>query len=67
MSRGKMPYQNLTNLQASEEIKAGKKLEKPSDCPDEIYEIMLRCWQMDPLSRPTFENIVFILKKVQVE
>ena len=30
-------------------------MEKPEDCPNEVYEIMLKCWDKNPKNRPSFE------------
>ena len=36
-------------------LKKGARLEQPDECPTELYEIMLKCWNEDPTMRPTFE------------
>jgi hypothetical protein len=51
---------------ASEAIISGKKLEKPENCPDVIYSLMLECWATDPKSRPTFTLIIEKLKEINV-
>ena len=33
-------------------------MEKPENCPNEIYELMLKCWEVNPKDRPTFDEIV---------
>ena len=37
---------------------------KPEVCYDEIYEIMLDCWRVDPNWRPSFESIVYRIQKI---
>jgi hypothetical protein len=32
-------------------------LERPENCPINIYDVMLKCWQWEPYMRPTFEKI----------
>ncbi|XP_072016559.1 uncharacterized protein [Amphiura filiformis] len=39
----------------------GYRMPKPDNCEQEMYELMLRCWQEDPDNRPTFSEIVDIL------
>ncbi|CAK9303110.1 unnamed protein product [Gordionus sp. m RMFG-2023] len=34
----------------------GLRLEKPTYCPEEIYDLMLECWSKDPEGRPNFNN-----------
>lgn len=48
-----VPLENLFEL-----LKSGHRMEKPLNCPDNIYEIMLKCWQDLPLHRPTFQELV---------
>ncbi len=32
-------------------------MERPENCPINIYDVMLKCWQWEPYMRPTFEKI----------
>ena len=38
-------------------------MERPDDCPKAIYEIMLRCWDIEPAGRPSFKDLYDIFKK----
>jgi hypothetical protein len=40
-------------------------LEAPEDCPDEIVELQRRCVSEDPGDRPTADEIVQVLQRVQ--
>ena len=31
--------------------------QKPEECPNEMYEIMLKCWDKNPKNRPSFETL----------
>ncbi|KAM3590752.1 uncharacterized protein V6R79_016066 [Siganus canaliculatus] len=35
----------------------GERLEKPPDCPQEMYGIMRKCWACNPADRPTFGQL----------
>ena len=37
-------------------ITAGRRLRHPECCPDEVYEIMERCWSATPDLRPAFNG-----------
>ena len=37
--------------------KKGGKLEQPEACPDEIYQITMKCWSIQPSERPNFNTI----------
>ena len=32
-------------------------LKKPKDCPDNVYEVMMLCWEEEPKDRATFEKL----------
>ena len=59
------PYTDLTNLQiivaACELIQVADSqfvcLEQPELCPDEIYNLMRKCWQKEPDKRPPFAHL----------
>lgn len=36
-------------------------MERPDNCPEQLYTMMCRCWQHRPSARPTFIQIVSIL------
>jgi len=55
---GEAPYTGLSNVDAVEAImKRGLRLPRPENCPEELYNIMLMCWQPDPTLRPSFNYI----------
>ncbi|XP_020484826.2 non-receptor tyrosine-protein kinase TNK1 [Labrus bergylta] len=35
----------------------GERLEKPPDCPQELYAVMRKCWACSPSDRPTFAHL----------
>eukprot|EP00727_Mastigamoeba_balamuthi_P010886 m51a1_g642 putative protein kinase domain containing protein (828) ;mRNA; r:173481-176289 len=35
----------------------GKRLPKAKACPQKVYDLMARCWDMDPARRPTFAQL----------
>jgi fyn-related kinase len=52
---GAMPYVGKTNAEATTFVENGGRMPCPSDCPENLYELMLQCWHKDPMKRPTFE------------
>ncbi|KAK8857734.1 hypothetical protein M9Y10_016142 [Tritrichomonas musculus] len=43
-------------------IGRGMRPRRPSEIPDHYWELIQKCWKHDPSERPTFEEIVNILK-----
>ncbi|KAH9381668.1 hypothetical protein HPB48_022906 [Haemaphysalis longicornis] len=58
MTRGVTPYPEVDNWDIVNFLKHGHRMQQPSFCPDELYDIMLHCWQEDPKKRPSFANLV---------
>eukprot|EP00058_Branchiostoma_floridae_P018277 XP_002603766.1 hypothetical protein BRAFLDRAFT_86594 [Branchiostoma floridae] len=54
---GGSPYPGLSGKELFRYLKAGYRMEKPENCRQEIYDIMLDCWQDKPQRRPTFTDI----------
>jgi len=66
-----IPFRELeTKVQLLERIKERENkgspmLEKPKDCPDEFFDIMRQCWEVDPKKRPSFKELVSSLQRLQ--
>ncbi|KAL1436600.1 hypothetical protein MTO96_049503 [Rhipicephalus appendiculatus] len=48
ITRGVTPYPEVDNWDIVDFLKQGRRMKQPSFCPDELYAIMLKCWQDDP-------------------
>lgn len=67
-TRGEVPYSDETpGSQVIEMIERGERLPKPKDCPFEIYQQMLACWQTEPKMRPTFSYLIQFFKQLRVD
>ncbi|XP_032439440.1 non-receptor tyrosine-protein kinase TNK1 [Xiphophorus hellerii] len=43
----------------------GERLEKPSDCPQELYVVMRKCWALNPVDRPNFADLIAMLTEAK--
>lgn len=63
-SYGNRPYQGIDVNILLLRLENGDRLEKPANCPDDVYALMHKCWHRDKEMRPSFEEIVLELKKI---
>uniref|UniRef100_A0A914D5Q1 Protein kinase domain-containing protein n=1 Tax=Acrobeloides nanus TaxID=290746 RepID=A0A914D5Q1_9BILA len=54
---GRAPYEALNDDEIFEFLKQGNRLERPSNVNDQLYEVMMDCWNADPDSRPSFKAL----------
>jgi serine/threonine protein kinase len=59
LTQGQMTVLRLTEL-----LERGERLPRPDRCPSEVYLLMKNCWEAEASFRPTFQNLIPILKMV---
>ena len=37
-------------------------MERPSNCEEQYYDVMMQCWKKSPEDRPTFETLTWMLE-----
>ncbi|XP_054858939.1 tyrosine-protein kinase Fes/Fps isoform X2 [Eublepharis macularius] len=57
-SLGATPYSNMSNQQTREAVEKGMRMSCPDQCPKEVYQLMLRCWEYNPQDRPMFSTLL---------
>ncbi|RWS21192.1 tyrosine-protein kinase Src42A-like protein [Leptotrombidium deliense] len=68
ISYGNTPYATLSNTDTLRFLKSGKRLECPENCPQDLYEhVMLKCWNWEPVNRPTFDSLQYLLEDLQLK
>ncbi|XP_028672139.1 insulin receptor-like [Erpetoichthys calabaricus] len=61
-SLAEQPYQGLSNEQVLKFVMDGGYLDRPDNCPERLHNLMHMCWQYNPKMRPTFLEIIEMLK-----
>nr|XP_006208052.1 tyrosine-protein kinase Fer [Vicugna pacos] len=56
-SLGVCPYPGMTNQQAREQVERGYRMSAPQHCPEDIFKIMMKCWDYKPENRPKFTEL----------
>ncbi|XP_039196683.1 proto-oncogene tyrosine-protein kinase receptor Ret [Crotalus tigris] len=64
---GGNPYPGIAPERLFNLLKTGYRMEKPENCSEEMYNLMLRCWKQEPDKRPTFSEISKELEKLMVK
>ncbi|XP_070537333.1 uncharacterized protein [Ptychodera flava] len=67
MSFGQRPYNPGLKNRLKEYLEGGGRLAKPEGCPDQIYEVMKKCWQLIQNDRPTFRRLVNDIDKIHCD
>uniref|UniRef100_A0A1B6F723 Tyrosine-protein kinase n=1 Tax=Cuerna arida TaxID=1464854 RepID=A0A1B6F723_9HEMI len=63
-AKGGTPYPGYSNSKAREKIDQGYRMPAPDGTPNEMYQLMLRCWEYQPENRPHFDQIFSIVDKI---
>ena len=59
---GGTPYPDVRTDEITTRIVRGLRLPQPQYIGDELYQIMLYCWQNDPAERPAFTELESMIK-----
>ncbi|XP_061473342.1 macrophage colony-stimulating factor 1 receptor [Rhineura floridana] len=63
-SLGRSPYPGMkVNSKFYSLVKQGYHMGRPEFAPEDIYNIMTACWNVEPTQRPTFSQICTFLQK----
>ncbi|XP_043565975.1 tyrosine-protein kinase HCK-like isoform X3 [Chiloscyllium plagiosum] len=61
---GQTPYPGLTFAQTVQFLESGLRMQRPLGCPEELYYVMLMCWEEEPCSRPSFQLLRDLLQNL---
>ncbi|CAH1261906.1 RET [Branchiostoma lanceolatum] len=54
---GGCPYPGIQNRDMLALLQRGYRMDQPENCPEEMYQLMLTCWQDRPEERPSFTDV----------
>ncbi|MEQ2190619.1 hypothetical protein XENOCAPTIV_002495 [Xenoophorus captivus] len=58
MTFGSKPYDGIPANEIASVLERGERLPQPPICTIDVYMIMVKCWMIDPSSRPRFRELV---------
>eukprot|EP00052_Salpingoeca_macrocollata_P025034 m.226652 g.226652 ORF g.226652 m.226652 type:complete len:629 (+) comp22362_c1_seq6:89-1975(+) len=60
---GKTPYSNMNNMEVAEMVVEEEyRMPSPTNCPEPLYKVMVRCWQEEPQDRGSFADAMHKLQ-----
>ncbi|XP_072920059.1 tyrosine-protein kinase TXK-like isoform X2 [Hemitrygon akajei] len=63
-TEGRIPFENKSNTEVVNEISRGERLYRPSLASTVVYQIMYSCWHEKPDGRPSFLDLLDLIKEV---
>ena len=63
---GELPWSEYDDIGVLSMSKHGSKHAQPVNCPDEVYNVMLCCWEKNPLKRATAVTINDMLGRLEL-
>jgi len=57
-SYGKLPFSEFSAVDVVPKVLNGYIMAQPLNCPNEMYDLMKRCWMKETENRPTFADIL---------
>ncbi|KAM7295781.1 hypothetical protein ISCGN_021035 [Ixodes scapularis] len=67
MTLGAVPYPGVNNHEVLQYLLEGNRLNRPSDCAQDVYDIMASCWNSNPISRPCFGQMIQSMDSIMEE
>ena len=58
------PFRGFSESEVIEQIRAGRNLPRPAECPATAYKLMEWCWQFHPQQRPSFVQICLEMENI---
>ncbi|XP_067682069.1 uncharacterized protein [Haliotis asinina] len=67
VTMGASPYPHIALSDLYYVLVNGYRMEKTSNCSDELYALMLQCWAANPADRPCFTQLRMMLEELMEE
>ncbi|XP_065640052.1 proto-oncogene tyrosine-protein kinase receptor Ret isoform X2 [Hydra vulgaris] len=61
---GGSPYPTVSDCELLPLLKSGFRMDRPKNCAQPMYDIMVKCWNEDPLQRPTFTELRKLFEEI---
>lgn len=55
-------FPRMSSVEVIRALERGYRMPRTDNCPEELYDVMMRCWKTKPEDRPTFEYMQSVLE-----
>ncbi|XP_074634705.1 fibroblast growth factor receptor 1-like isoform X1 [Acropora palmata] len=62
---GGSPYPRMEGRKIASSLQQGYRMPKPDHVDNDLYQIMMNCWQSEPEARPSFNDLTQQLKRME--
>ncbi|XP_067030240.1 fibroblast growth factor receptor 2-like isoform X4 [Acropora muricata] len=62
---GGSPYPRMEGRKIANLLQQGYRMPKPDHVDDDLYQIMMNCWQSEPEARPSFSDLTQQLQRME--
>lgn len=66
-SFGRVPYPRIPLADVVKYVEKGYQMEAPEGCPKNIYDVMKKAWDLNPVNRPSFKDVRAKLQPIQMD
>ncbi|KAL9964825.1 hypothetical protein ACROYT_G028515 [Oculina patagonica] len=63
---GAEPYPGISPYKLPSVLLKGYRIPKPAYFKDELYDIMLKCWETEPENRPSFDSLCSSIRGLEI-
>ena len=60
-NNGARPYAGLGNAEVMTKVQAGYRHPRPAACPEDVYSLVLQCWEPAAADRPSFGELCSLM------
>ena len=64
---GEFPWYGVSDVDVVRKTRRGEVMLRPSNCPEQVFQIMVQCWQVNPATRVTAADLERQLRDLDVE
>ena len=65
MTKAQQPFSEVDPFEMEEYLNGGYRLHQPTNCPDQLYSVLVSCWGSLPEERASIQQLYHTLQELQ--